>query len=70
MSERGVLRTFEVGESLRGLEEDAQAQREQEHAVEEGAEDLCAFPAEGEALRGFFSFRDLLFCSAVVGKFG
>lgn len=45
---------MEVGEPLNGLEEDTESQREQEDAIEEGAEHLGALPAEGEGFRGCF----------------
>ncbi|KAF6815771.1 hypothetical protein CMUS01_12379 [Colletotrichum musicola] len=38
--------TMEVGEPLDGLEEDTESQREQEYAIEEGAENLRALPTE------------------------
>lgn len=48
--------TLDSDESLNGLQEDADPQGKQKHAIEEGAEELGPLPAEGEALAGLRLF--------------
>lgn len=55
-----LLNPLEGYESLDGLEEYANAQCEQEHAIEKGPEQLGSLPSEGQVLRGFATFRDLV----------
>lgn len=47
----GSVRTLERDESLNGLEEDADAEGEKEHAIEKGTKQPGALPAKGQFLR-------------------
>lgn len=46
-----VRRTLDRYESLKRLEEDADAQRKKEDTIEEGTEQAGSLPAKGEVLR-------------------
>lgn len=54
-----VLNMLERNEALNGLQKDAQAQSEEEGAIEEGAEELRTCPTKGEVLWRFLPFRHL-----------
>lgn len=54
--------TSNVGETFHGLNEDADAQRQEEDAIEEGAEQGCSLPAKGIRLWCWLGpFRNLVF---------
>lgn len=51
--------TFDSNESLEGLQENANPKCQEEHAIEEGAEQLCSLPTKREVLPCFFLLGNL-----------
>jgi hypothetical protein len=53
---------FNLHEALSSLKDDAQAECEEEDAIEECTKKGCSLPPERKSLRGGTALRDLAFC--------